>query len=86
MQCSGSPCRVLPDFPTDKRHLYQASASIDNSVVPMLDPTYQEAKRASGIVSLACMPAMSSATNISFSGSASRSTVKSVRRAQSTSS
>ncbi|KAK9899476.1 ribosomal protein S5 domain 2-like protein [Cystobasidium minutum MCA 4210] len=55
-----------------------ALTSIDGTLQPFLDPTYQEAKQASGIASLACMPAMASATNISFSGSAPRSTVKAI--------
>ena len=58
--------------------LSQALASISDQTVALVDPTYQEAKHANGIITLACMPAMSSATNISFSGSASRAVVKEV--------
>ncbi|CAD6577530.1 MAG: hypothetical protein CYPHOPRED_000264 [Cyphobasidiales sp. Tagirdzhanova-0007] len=44
----------------------------------LLDPTYAESTRSQGILTLSCMPAMSSATNVSFQGSVSRALFKEV--------
>jgi hypothetical protein len=57
----------------------QALTQEGDQMVPLVDPSYNEAQRSNGVVSLACMPAMSTVTNMYFTGNASRDIVKQVR-------
>jgi len=50
--------------------------AIDDKQAILFDPTYKEARSAQGSLALACMPAMSSSTNLIFEGIASRDLLK----------
>lgn len=53
----------------------------DNSVTLLIDPTSEEYKheQSQGLLSIACLPAMGTVTNLSFQGDLSRDAVKQVR-------
>jgi exosome complex component MTR3 len=58
----------------------QAQAFVPTSPTPLLDPTRAEAKQATAFVTLACIPALGTITNVGMSGVVPVGNFEEVRR------
>lgn len=74
----GSVVRLIENNLQNLAEIGDGEERTSSKPVVLLDPTHAEAVRSQGSLSLSCMPAMASSTNVSFEGLIARHALKDV--------